>query len=129
MNTEFFLNNRGDVRENQVRTRRANNNQVDVFSRDAGILDGILRSFHAQIGCQLVLCRYVTPFDARTGADPFVACVYDLLQVRIRHDAFRQIASCACDFRIDHAASCCNKLPICSGTWFWTSTSPVSIAC
>ena len=54
MNTEFFLNDRGDVREYQVRAGRTNDDQIDVLSGNAGTLDGILCRFHAQIGCQLI---------------------------------------------------------------------------
>jgi len=129
VNTEFLLNDRGDVRENQVRAGRTNDDQIDVLSSNAGTLDGILCRFHAQIRCQLIFCRNVTPFHTRTRADPLIIRLNYLFQVRIRHDAFRQITPRSCYFRIDHAASCCNKLPICSGTWFLTSTSPVSIAC
>ena len=89
MNAEFFLNDGGDVREDQVGARRADNDQINILGRDPGALNRIFCCLDAQVGSQLVFSRHMTTFDTGTRANPFVTRIYHLFQIRIGHDAFR----------------------------------------
>jgi hypothetical protein len=99
------LDQRRDIREDQVRRRRARDNKIDIRHVDARIVDRDLRRLDAHIGSRLVFFNDVAALDTGTGSNPLISRVDDLLQIEVRHDTFRQVATRPDYARIRHADS------------------------
>ncbi len=94
---EAPLHDAGRSREDFVRGRRGNDDQVDIFRGKASHIDRFPGSGEREIRCRLIVGGYVPPLDPCALLDPFVRGIHHLREVMIRHDFFGQIATGAGD--------------------------------
>jgi hypothetical protein len=85
-------------RSNEIRGRGPDNDQVNIFGPDVGRFNCGFRSFYAKAGCCFFFGRQVAPLNTGTGANPFIGGLDDVLEIRIRQNAFRQVAAGTSDF-------------------------------
>ncbi len=93
MNAETLLHQRRNIGKYEIRRRRPDNNEIDIFRLHLGGLYRSLCRFNAQGRRGFLFRGKVAPLDTGTGPNPFVAGLNDILEIGIRHDAFRQIAA------------------------------------
>ena len=91
--TELFLQEASDVRENQVRRRRSDEHEIDVSRSQPGVGDRRARGMGCEIARRFVFGRNVPALDAGTSPDPLIGRVDHLLEVKIRQNSFRQVFS------------------------------------
>ena len=85
----LFWMSAGRAREDHVRGRRADDDEVDVGRREPRVRDGLHRGFLAQVGCRHALVDDVPRMDARALEDPLVGGVDHLAQFLVVENARR----------------------------------------
>ncbi len=83
MNSQAVLQQRAHVRKHEIRRRRADADQIDIGRGDPGILDRAPRRVFGKVGRGLALRRHVTLLDPGSRANPFIAGVNELFEVRV----------------------------------------------
>ena len=111
-----MLHQRRDVGKNKIRRCRTDHHHIDIGYIDAGIVDRDFCGLDTHVRCGLIRGAAMTSFNTGTGLDPLRRRIDHLLEIGIGQDFFRQVAACSRDSGIRHAASRCNRLPICCGT-------------
>src|SRR5690606_36323072 len=86
-----LLQQAADVRKDHVRSRRADEHEIDVGGLDPGAFDRGNRRAIGEIAGRLVLADDVAALDARARAYPFVGRVDHLLEVEVGQDLFGEI--------------------------------------
>jgi hypothetical protein len=71
-NSELFLQQAGDVRENEIGRRRSDEHEIDLGRLQPGVIDRRARGVLFEIALRFVLRRDVAPLDARAGPDPLI---------------------------------------------------------
>jgi len=92
--------------EMNLRRERAEQNHVDVFGRDAGVLDRLLARGHGEVGRADALVGVVTLLDARSLHDPIVRRVDAVLlaKVVVGHDTRREVATSPRNVCVGHCS-------------------------
>src|SRR5690606_3356420 len=94
---ESMLEQTGRRRENDVRRRRADDQQVNVGSGNASRFEGAGCRMKCEIAGGLAIRRLAPLADSRARAYPFVSGLDELLELLVGDDLFRQIAARARD--------------------------------
>jgi len=101
MSADLFLHNTAGGRETHIARHGGHGNQIDIQGRNAGLGEGALSRFGAEIGGVAPLLDNVTLGDACALANPLVTGVNHLFQVLVGQHTSGDGATCACDHRME----------------------------
>jgi len=79
--------------ENEIRSRGAEHEQINVVCRDAGFVKRSASGLLRKIARRLTIRRDVSRRNAGSLFDPLIARINDLFKFGVGQDAFRQIAA------------------------------------
>ena len=125
---ELRLQQAGGAREDVIRRRGRDDDQIDFRCIHAGGLERPLARFEREVAGCLLLVGDVAAGDAGALADPGVAGVQALGEIVVGHDARRQVAAGAGDARSEIIARAPASAPCAARSRYGTSLRTSSTA-